>query len=207
ISGTDFVGGICGLNNPSGGVSFIKNCYSMAEVETRNNSTYYGGFCGYSTNDTAIINCYVTDKWKLTDSAESGLFSLRGNVRNETFMISSEFVDTLNNGLSVAAWQAHCGGEGAPSLLWECKATAISEQAEIRSGSLQVYPNPTFDKITVDGAAGEITVYDLSGRILTNVNVPANGRGYRRISIDISTLPEGQYIVRDRANAVKIIKR
>ncbi|MDR2652058.1 MAG: T9SS type A sorting domain-containing protein [Prevotellaceae bacterium] len=203
ISGSDFVGGFCGLNNTIGGVSFIKNCYSTADVETKNKSTYYGGFCGYSTNDTAIVNSYVIDGWQVTDSAEPGRFSLRGNVRNEAFMISSEFVDTLNDGLSVAAWQAHCGGEGTPSLLWECTVTSASEYTAVQNKSLQIYPNPAFDKITVNGAVEYITVYDINGR--TVMNVTAKGDVFK--TLDISSLPAGQYIIKDKVAAVKIIKK
>jgi hypothetical protein len=196
VSGNDFVGGLCGLNNPGSGVSFIKNCYSVAEVETKVGSAYYGGFCGYSTNDTSIVNSYVADGWQVSDSVEPGLFSLRGTVKDKAFMTSAAFVDTLNNGLDMAVWQAHCGGEGTPSLLWECDALAVDRIALRNNNVLRAYPNPVFDKITVDGAQGRVTVYDPRGRAV------AGGHTV----IDLSALSAGQYIVKDKTSAVKIIK-
>jgi hypothetical protein len=61
---------------------------------------------------------------------------------------------------------------------------------------LRAYPNPVFDKITVDGAQGRVTVYDLGGRAV------AGGHTV----IDLSALSAGQYIVKDKTNIVKIIK-
>jgi hypothetical protein len=202
VSGNDFVGGLCGLNNPYSVVSIIKNCYSAAEVETRNKSTYYGGFCGYSTNDTAIINCYAADGWQVTDSVESGLFSLRGNVRSEAFMFSTAFVDTLNKGLNMAAWRIHCNGSGAPSLLWECNVVANERTAAAQNSSLRVYPNPAFDKVTVEGATEKITVYDISGRAVISVDTDRSAK-----TINVGVLPAGYYIVKDKNCAVKMVKR
>jgi hypothetical protein len=205
ISGNDFVGGFCGLNNPGSGVSIIKNCYSTTEVETRSKSSYYGGFCGYSTNDTAIINCYVLDKWKITDSAEPGIYSLRGNIRNEAFMVSDMFTDTLNNnGDSSPVWRTNCGGGGAPSLLWECNAL-VTEHIGVQNKNLTVYPNPASDKITVSNATGRITVYDISGRAVAIAGTSNGGNEIR--TLNINTLSSGQYIIRDKVSAVKIIKK
>ena len=68
-------------------------------------------------------------------------------------------------------------------------ATDIEEVAE---GEVNVYPNPATTVINIDNAEGaQISVYDLSGRMVSNVNSASANQ-----TIDASNLAKGMYIVR-----------
>lgn len=68
-------------------------------------------------------------------------------------------------------------------------ATGINEVAE---GEVNVYPNPATTVINIDNAEGaQISVYDLSGRMVSNVNSASANQ-----TIDASNLAKGMYIVR-----------
>lgn len=67
--------------------------------------------------------------------------------------------------------------------------TGINEVAE---GEVNVYPNPATTVINIDNAEGaQISVYDLSGRMVSNVNSASANQ-----TIDASNLAKGMYIVR-----------
>ena len=68
-------------------------------------------------------------------------------------------------------------------------ANGINEVAE---GEVNVYPNPATTVINIDNAEGaQISVYDLSGRMVSNVNSASANQ-----TIDASNLAKGMYIVR-----------
>ena len=56
IEGSDYVGGIIGINNASStGNLIIANCINKGTI---NGKRYVGGILGYNYNNTKIINCY-----------------------------------------------------------------------------------------------------------------------------------------------------
>ena len=56
MEGSDFVGGIIGINNASStGNLIIANCINKGTI---NGKRYVGGILGYNYNNTIIINCY-----------------------------------------------------------------------------------------------------------------------------------------------------
>ena len=63
---------------------------------------------------------------------------------------------------------------------------------EIDEAEVNVYPNPATTVINIDNAEGaQISVYDLSGRMVSNVNSASANQ-----TIDASNLAKGMYIVR-----------
>ena len=63
---------------------------------------------------------------------------------------------------------------------------------EVAEGEVNVYPNPATTVINIDNAEGaQISVYDLSGRMVSSVNSASANQ-----TIDASNLAKGMYIVR-----------
>jgi len=71
----------------------------------------------------------------------------------------------------------------------------INEQ-EIQENQLIIYPNPTTGIFTVQGATGEIQVYDLFGRLVLRSN---------NQQVDMGSYPNGMYMVRIGEVVKKVI--
>ncbi|MDR1726226.1 MAG: T9SS type A sorting domain-containing protein [Bacteroidales bacterium] len=195
VIGTNFVGGLLGINSVNqDNISFVTNSYSFTNVWTTNNSSYYGGFCGYSTNDTAIINCYYNDNWQQSDSAESGLYSLRGNVKTLLEMQNDQFVDTLNNEQDSLYWKiAVVVNKSLPILYWEEDAENFLEIVS-NENSISIYPNPATEKVFIslkdDFSNKSVCLYDVFGRMIAKQQVYE-----AKTELDISKIPVGTYLV------------
>ena len=71
--------------------------------------------------------------------------------------------------------------------------------------SLEVYPNPSHDRLTValgDGQAADIDIYDIRG--YKALHIPAASG---QVDVDMSGLPNGIYILRCGGHKVKLIKK
>lgn len=68
---------------------------------------------------------------------------------------------------------------------------------------LNIFPNPTSGKFTVQGATGEIMVYDLFGRLLLRSNKQETLSAGRQV--DMSGFPKGIYFVRVDEVVQKVI--
>ena len=80
-------------------------------------------------------------------------------------------------------------------------APTTSIEAPLASQALELYPNPTHDKVFLREAASEpLTAYNAQGQSV--LNLPAG-----TLFIDLQTLPQGVYIVRTGIKSSKIIKR
>lgn len=77
---------------------------------------------------------------------------------------------------------------------------------------LNVYPNPVSDQLTVEMNAEKatqvnISVIDMTGRMVINEGVKTFGQGTNNIGIDVAHLVQGSYVLRLlQDNAVKTIK-
>lgn len=72
---------------------------------------------------------------------------------------------------------------------------------EAQSQKLLIYPNPAIDHIVVDGANGLIELFDSMGRLLLHTS------SQDTLSIDVSNLPKGLYIIRTANTAAKFLKK
>lgn len=68
--------------------------------------------------------------------------------------------------------------------------------------TLHVYPNPANSVIYLEGAVGNIEIYDMMGRRVMVLNSHSD-----RTSVDINVLSNGLYLLRNERNSVKFIKK
>ena len=71
---------------------------------------------------------------------------------------------------------------------------------------ISLYPNPTAGNVTVsiEGAdVRELQLLDLYGRVVLRLSLSAQ----RAVTLDLSALPQGVYILRAGATARRIIKK
>lgn len=87
-----------------------------------------------------------------------------------------------------------------------------SRQIEVSflSEDLTVYPNPTYDKINISGVTDlkfiQIELFSTTGQLLKSEIKKLNGSAYN-INLDISELPEGNYILRVDNRKSRIITK
>ncbi|MDR1006206.1 MAG: T9SS type A sorting domain-containing protein [Bacteroidales bacterium] len=190
VTGTDFCGGFLGNNGTD---CLVLNAYSTASVATTTNSTYYGGFCGYSTRDSTIRKCYFIDTWKATDGAEPGLYSMKGTVMTADTMKGDDFVYLLRNGWEGGtSWSEdiHNVNYGFPVFFYE---VALSDV--ISDNTIAVFPNPASQSIFInidnnDMKGAKVVILDLLGRTVMTKNISGTST-----QCDISTLSPSSYIV------------
>ena len=107
-------------------------------------------------------------------------------------------LDTLENG---ALRYRYFGQRGAHSLYAAFKQ---NEGIETACGEeLTLYPNPTSDAVTLQGAAGmALQLYDRTGRLMWQTARAAEAQ-----RIDLGGLPKGVYILRAGSAVKKIVKQ
>ena len=81
--------------------------------------------------------------------------------------------------------------------------TNVKEEESVLSQGLLIYPNPNNGQFTIalENAVGvaNITIYDLTGRVVANTpvnNLPAGSR----VDVDLSTFGNGVYLVQYEEN-------
>lgn len=72
-------------------------------------------------------------------------------------------------------------------IVQEASTNGIS--TESTESSFKIYPNPAIDYITVDNNTESVSIYDLSGRLVKQVNTVSN------TTVDVASLAKGTYIV------------
>ncbi len=83
IEGSDYVGGIIGINNASSkGSLIIANCINKGTI---NGKRYVGGILGYNYNNTKIINCYNSGNV----AGESDVGGIVGHDERQSNIINS----------------------------------------------------------------------------------------------------------------------
>lgn len=114
----------------------------------------------------------ILDKQFMDDNSLTGTFEVC--VAIDLWSNTLTDANTSNN---TACLTVHRGG-----------TTGINEL----EGEVNVYPNPATTVINIDNAEGaQISVYDLSGRMVSNVESASANQ-----TIDASNLAKGMYIVR-----------
>jgi hypothetical protein len=85
------------------------------------------------------------------------------------------------------------------------QACQVQASAAVRHNTVNVFPNPTESKITIESDSvhegDRIVVHSSTGMIVKQFSASGNNS-----SIDISSLPKGMYIIRINGEAVKILK-
>ena len=83
----------------------------------------------------------------------------------------------------------------------EGQQTSISETAV---SSVNIYPNPTQDALVINGLRDvqTVRVYDLQGKLLLSVQAQSDNT-----EVNVSNLPQGDYLLQVGAEIVKFIKQ
>lgn len=94
---------------------------------------------------------------------------------------------------------------GKPFTYMPYSAPIVGMESVALHPSVKVYPNPAGDRLTValgDGAATDVEVYDVRGYRVMHVD---NARGV--VTLDLSALTKGLYVVRCGEKVTKVMKR
>ena len=100
------------------------------------------------------------------------------------------------NGLyTVVSTAGNCAS--APSTPQSVTITGLAPARPV--AALSVHPNPTFGALTLTlngfEQAATVTLYDVTGRAVHTATLPADS-AERRVPLDLSVLPVGQYQLR-----------
>lgn len=111
VSGTDFIGGVCGNNSGT-----IKNCYNTGEVSGSDNNV--GGVCG-NNNSSIIENCYFDSTVYNGDAVgtdEKGTVSENVLGKTTAQFNSGEVAYLLSQGENGSVWGQIIGKDNYPVL-------------------------------------------------------------------------------------------
>lgn len=94
-------------------------------------------------------------------------------------------------------------GNTAPKLILELDNCSLSTSNYELDNQIKLFPNPTFNSITIKGGEGKATIYDLYGRkILSDLTINDS-----KNTVNISILPSGMYfLVFDTNRVAKFLK-
>ena len=78
----------------------------------------------------------------------------------------------------------------------------ITSIEDVQVSACRIYPNPTQDKLVIENAEGEkVYIFDINGRLLQTANLQ-NGNA----TLNVSPLPQGEYLLLLNTQTVKFIK-
>lgn len=190
IEGVNAIGGIAGASNK------IKNCYNVGNIVYDEGAKYKGAIVGRkSSGANNIDNCYYLEGC----IAESNEY---GEPKSAEFMRSQDFVNLLNNDITIWTMDTENINDGYP--IFDEEYMNVSEITE-NTDMVVVYPNPVIDNVYVVGDVISCAIYDLVGKcvkpVWTNVD-----------KISVTDLNPGIYMMRfitNNGNVVtkKIVKK
>ena len=176
----------------------VNNCYNIGTIYS-DIDVYQGGIAGYSSGGAVNYSYYLVTC--------GGGNTYGGEVKTEEAMKDAGFVTLLNQGLATPAWKMDCTtpiNNGFPVLLWQtCEGPDAVETIE--SQSINIYPNPAKDVITV--ASSELqnanyTVFSISGQALMYGKLQGE-----TTTVNVSTLPSGIYFIKAGNYAGRFVKQ
>jgi len=162
---------------------------------------FYGyGFGTYAQPDE-INYCDIISTYTVTDADDmvgSGANSIR---YNGVTTIKSKATYALANASGIMIWQIteDCATTNSHSLLLAISqvVTTTPVAAPVSVNSINVFPNPAQDRVTIEGVNLEegdvVTLTDLSGKVVLSQTLTSG-------SLDISQLNQGLYIVSVRSD-------
>ena len=174
----------------------------------QNQSMSFSHFNGASPNELTVapgeeIDFYwaggqthpMTEGWQTGEDSTPIPF--------QTVTVTSSNTEAANNPVTFTLDEAgtyyfHCGTNPGNTGLW---ASITVESGvgveETESVNIGVYPNPSFDVLTIKGFVGEALIYDITGKLILTVTSPI---------VDISTLTNGIYILENQGVKTQFIK-
>jgi hypothetical protein len=173
---------------------------SILQNEILSNLDYFA-FEGYMEMETLD---YVIELTDASSSAKLASFDLpletMGFEGNSLTILSSGFMNPeLNNdGAEFGLYIAHAGG-GDMVELPRTSATSLDESLFIEK-SLKLYPNPVTNQIFIDvelsqSSVIDVFLFDITGRTVKSISENITN-SLRALTLDLSDLPEGVYLMR-----------
>lgn len=81
---------------------------------------------------------------------------------------------------------------------------------EVTNSQIKIYPNPTFNTTIVkgnDSELKELAVYDIFGQDITSTVMNHAAINTTQISIDLSNVPQGLYLIQTKTSVSKVFKK
>jgi len=123
----------------------------------------------------------------------------------QTITVTSANSEASNNPVTfsldqVGTYYFHCGSNPGNTGLWasilvEDSGVGIEESETV---NISIYPNPSFDILTIKGFKVEASVYSITGKLILKVTRPI---------VDISKLTNGIYILENQGVKTQFIKQ
>ncbi len=172
IEGVDVVGGIAGRSMK------IKNCYNVGEIVYDANANYVGAIVGMKPSGGTVSNCYYLEGC-IADPNEYG------EPKTADFMRSQDFVNLLNNDITIWKMDTEYINDGYP--IFDEEYMNVSEIVE-NTEMVMVYPNPVIDYVYVVGNVTSCEIYDLVGKRVKSISTNME-------EIRVSDLQSGIYMM------------
>ena len=157
-----------------------------------NLSGEFNGWCG----DCAPMTDMGGGVYELAVQMPAGTYQYKFTVDNwtdqEALTSGDACVDTISDGFDNRIYTVTVD-ETLPVVCWNsCDACALGLNEMGNAELFQVVPNPANDQVVVnfEGNAQDLTILDLSGRVVKTINAYTSGA-----SIDVSDLDSGMFIV------------
>ncbi|MFN8155560.1 MAG: T9SS type A sorting domain-containing protein [Bacteroidia bacterium] len=178
--------------------------YTITDVVASGNNLYLTGSYDstYTTGTTAHTSLGVlVTKLNLTGGR---LWNTYVTSTDATQYYRASCINLLNN--SKVHYAANFFDSNAPTKRYYSQLSNISASNGLRTGDemaengFSVYPNPANDIVHLrlnnqQATNGQLTIYDLSGRLVLTENLEMTA-GLQEVTVSVSELSEGTYIVR-----------
>ncbi|WP_374362475.1 leucine-rich repeat protein [Cloacibacterium sp.] len=190
------------------GAEAFASCINLTSVSIGNSVTSIG--------QGAFHNCYKLTSVSIGNSVTSiGYEAFKSCYELTSFTCLATTPPTLNYpNTFIGGWQSNCDLYVPESALsayrnadqWKyfrsVKTYTYLSTTETKNNLLKVYPNPAKDHVVISNISkGEnISVYDLSGKILFQTKSPGNS-----LNINTSSYKNGIYLVKVGEKTTKII--
>lgn len=179
-------------NSSVGGAYFVLEGHEMFLYTSGTN--YNGGFSvrDMSANNAAIANIAPLGTGGYTANPSCGSFFRVVPETNSSVIV---YDYTMGNGYACY----HIYTEN-----YDPNATGVKD-VNTTVTKVSTYPNPTSDMLNVNAGKtiNEVNVYDLAGKVVAKVQ----GNGENAISVDLSSLAKGVYVVNVDGVSSKVIKK
>jgi hypothetical protein len=225
VTGYSVVGGFVGANEIS--TAIIQNCYCRGDViATVSGHQNVGGFAGENTVQAQLVNCYSTGKVTSPNSTFSDIGGFLGSNNSSAptsyqGIVTNSYWDNITSNLTTSN-----GGEGKSTsnmktegtfntwnftAIWTIEATendgyphlsnfVAGVQSIANNIEFSISPNPSNDFIYINSDLNitDIQIFDITGKLVTQINNDNN-------VIDVSNLRTGIYLLSvktDKGNGV-----
>lgn len=192
-----------------GTVYYFENPFEL-EGEIENNQSFVvinpnANFSCFNNTDAKFVTAapslnfsgsnYVDLSYKSTTVDAVGLKGIDNSNANKSLYRKSEFSNPTAT-FDISEWTSY------PSDY--CQGLGILAVNDILNNQLDfnIYPNPVADQLNISGdisKAKSIKIYDLSGKLIKNIE--------SKKSINVQSLPPGNYILMIDGQSVKFIKK